>query len=149
MGSAVQWAAMGLSLAVEVPVAVALVRVWASRRANAPCEGSASSQPEAIVSAGSGAFSWPRVASVAAAGTLLTHPVVWWANTVGLNPLVSSTPRLAFLESFAVSVEAVVYAVGLRLGWRWALGVSLLANGASFAVGLLAVRAWRWWLLGH
>jgi hypothetical protein len=61
----------------------------------------------------------------------LTHPVVWF-----IFPLVplGYWAMIACAEAFAVAVEAWWLA---RHGVRRALLISLLANGASFGIGLL------------
>lgn len=61
----------------------------------------------------------------------ITHPVVWF-----LFPLLPLDywPMVACAEVFAVAVEAWWLA---RHGVRRALFFSLLANGASFTIGLL------------
>lgn len=102
-----QITALALSLAVEVPVALLLARRWAP---------------------------WGRVAVVAIAATLLTHPFAWLAN--GWIPL-PFPPRAAIIEVSVAVVEAVIYARFVPLGaWRGAL-VSAVANAASFGLGLI------------
>ena len=106
-----QWSALLLTLCVEVPI----VLFWVRR-----------TEPQQ--------FDWRRVAAVAAAATLLTHPLVWHTN----NALVAwpFAARAAVVETFAVVAEAVIY-------WRF-LGhsppragmLSLVANGLSFSIGL-------------
>lgn len=66
---------------------------------------------------------------------LLTHPIVWFA----LPELrLDTMSYLVLAETWAVSLEVVFYRfVFVDLSWRRALGISALANGASFAIGLL------------
>jgi hypothetical protein len=80
-----------------------------------------------------------RVAAVLLAN-LTTHPLVWF-----LFPGLAAgyATRLAMSEAFAIVVEAGAYALVLPgLGPRRALLVSVLANCASVAVGLV-LRAMR------
>jgi hypothetical protein len=66
---------------------------------------------------------------------LTTHPLVWFL-VPGIA--VSYAARLGISEAGAVALEAGVYLlIWPGLGSRRALLVSLLANGASLAVGLV------------
>ena len=72
----------------------------------------------------------------------ITHPLVWLA-VVESGWHASWTVRSACGETFAVVVEAIWFAVpvggvgyGARRGALW----SLIANAASFLLGLLAYR---------
>jgi len=97
-----------LTLAVEVPLAT-----WLLRRA----------EPEL----------W-RAALIAVIANLSTHPLVWfgWSQVF----LVGTPEYVIAAETWAVAIEAVVYAVTIPgLGARRAVLISLIANGASFAVG--------------
>jgi hypothetical protein len=106
-----QLVALVLSLVVEVPVVVA---GW--RRDPA----------------------W-RVAAIAAAATLLSHPLVWHGSRA-LRPLLPSfAVRATITEVGAWLVEAALYTWLLEMPPRRALAVSLLANAASFGAGLLWV----------
>ncbi len=64
----------------------------------------------------------------------ITHPIVWYV-------VVESGWRAPWLlrtglgEAFAISVEAAYF--GLSFGWKKGLLWSAIANGASFAVGLV------------
>ena len=103
--------AFGLTLLIELPVAVPLL---------------------GRVEAGS----LRRVAAVVAAN-LATHPLVWF-----LFPgLALGWPaRLGLSEAWALIAEAIIYmTVWPALRWRAWL-VSLVANGASAAAGLIAAR---------
>lgn len=67
---------------------------------------------------------------VALAASLVTHPVVWfvWPRLVP-----DYLTMVLGAEAFAVLTEALL----LHLcGLRWALPLSLLANGASLGIGL-------------
>lgn len=72
-----------------------------------------------------------------ALANLASHPAVWFV----LPELGLGYPAwLITAELWAVAVEAVAYRALLPASTRRAAGVSLLANGASLAVGL-ALRA--------
>lgn len=140
-GGELQLLALVLSLAVEVPVVCGLV--WVSGRASRSRGGVGVDEGQS--SAKCVAMNLRRVAAAAACGTLLTHPVVWWANTHGLVGVLSGSARLAALELGAVLVEGAVLVWLLPLRWWRGLGVSLLANGASFGLGWVLIRAWLFW----
>jgi hypothetical protein len=78
-------------------------------------------------------------ALVAALATTLTHPALWY-----IWPWTAERAGLALGEAVVWTAEAAVYAAWLR--WRGedprsalrvGVGISVLANGASTAVGLL------------
>jgi len=104
-----QTTALLLTLAVEVPVAVGLVR---RRRW--------------------GAASPAHVALVAAGASLVTHPLLWMA----LHRL-HGLPALVAAEAAVVVVESAAYAWAAGLRARHALIVSAAANATSFGTGLL------------
>ncbi len=110
-----QWQAELLSLAIEVPVATLVVAVGLHMR---------------------GARMIVVMILAAAAGTALTHPVVW-TGVLALAPRVGWVAAVAALELFAVVGETVVYRVATPLTWRQAGLVSLVANAASFGAGLV------------
>ena len=81
-----------------------------------------------------------RVGGVVVAN-LATHPVVWFViPALGMDYRASVT----LSEAWAVGMELVVYRLVFRLSLPRACAVSALANGASFAVGLLLrfLTAW-------
>ncbi|GMV39680.1 MAG: hypothetical protein AMXMBFR64_13960 [Myxococcales bacterium] len=102
--------ALALSLVVEVPVVLAVARR---------------------------ACSAVRLALIAVAATLVTHPFAWLAN--GWIPL-PFAPRAALIEASVVVAEAVIYGRLVPLGAPRAALASVMANAASFAVGLVLVR---------
>lgn len=66
----------------------------------------------------------------------LTHPLAWW-----LGPF--SWPQLIAAEIVLTLVEGLVLAALTRLERRLGLLISVVANGTSWAVGILASS----WLL--
>jgi hypothetical protein len=69
------------------------------------------------------------------AGNLATHPAVWFILPALGLPAVA---MMAVMETWAVVVEMAVYRLVFpSLSWPRALGISAVANGASFAVGLI------------
>jgi hypothetical protein len=81
---------------------------------------------------------WARLA-IAAGGSALTHPIVWFVAPRVIPA--GWTVRVAVAETFAVLVEAVwLRAFGVRRAFWW----SLLANASSLATGLLVRAAFGW-----
>ena len=76
-------------------------------------------------------------AGVAAAGTLLTHPAVWY-GALALYPRIGVAPTLVLVEVGAVLAEAALYCIVLPPSR--ALVVSFGANAASALLG-----AWLTW----
>lgn len=83
----------------------------------------------------------PRLAALVVFANLATHPAVWfiapqlfYAGTVEYQ---------AASETWAVTAEALFYVlIAPGLGPSRALGVSLVANGASFLAGLAVTEVW-------
>jgi hypothetical protein len=85
-------------------------------------------------------FSTARRVAIAVFANLATHPLVWFVFLPDADPLfgLAGGTRLVLAETWALVIEAAVYFVVFRrLGVLRAFGVSLLANGFSFGVGLL------------
>ena len=113
-----EWfAAFLLTLAVEVPVAVFLLR---------------RAEPDL-----------PRRVLLVVFANLLTHPAVWFIYTQLF--LVGTLEYTLAAEAWAIAIEALFYAVTIRgLVPRRAIAVALAANLASFAVGrLVAGIGWE------
>jgi hypothetical protein len=75
-----------------------------------------------------------RRAGIVVLGQMTTHPWVWFVLPV--LP-VAHAVYWAIAETFAVSVEAVLYRLTLPLGWRRAFWVSFVANVSSVLVGFV------------
>lgn len=73
-------------------------------------------------------------AAVAFVATLATHPIVWFVvPALGLG----EPARVVASEAWATLGELFIYLIALeRTTWRRAAVVSLVANAASFGVGL-------------
>jgi hypothetical protein len=72
---------------------------------------------------------------LAVVAQLASHPAVWFVFFA--LPL-RYTTALVLSESWAVLSEATIYALlGDNVSWRRALGVSLLANTASYLASFL------------
>jgi len=99
--------ALGLTMLVEVPVYVLAIR----------------------------ADRW-RVAAVAVAANLLTHPPLWWVLS-GSGPAQPLT--FAVAEAVVCLVEGALMAVALGLRWTLALAAAVAANAASVLVGVLTI----------
>ena len=79
----------------------------------------------------------PRLFAVVFFAQLATHPWVWFAFPV--LP-VSGPVSLFASEVFAWWVEAALYALVVPKVGFWAVGLSLVANLASYGVGALLWR---------
>jgi hypothetical protein len=109
------FAAFLLTVAVEMPVAVYLVR---------------SAEPDLA-----------RRTLVCLVANLASHPIVWFVLTQIV--LVATAAYVAVAEGWAIAAEAVVYAVALRdLSARRAIVVSLAANATSFVAGRVVTIVW-------
>lgn len=109
------FAAFVLTLAVEVPIVVYLMR---------------RAEPNVV-----------RLSILAVFANLATHPAVWYVFTQLF--LVGTAGYTLAAETWAVAVEAVFYGVAVRgISARRAIGVSLAANLSSFAVGRLVGELW-------
>ena len=111
-----EFQALLLSAAIEAPIAWLVVRL-----ARWPSRGPA------------------HAAAAAAVATAVTHPQLWTA-VLWLAPSYGWAPVTLASEAVVVVVEGVLMAwmAGLRL--RHAMPLSLVTNGASFAVGLVLAR---------
>ena len=107
-----QLSALLLTLLVELPLAVLLARRWQAPAA--------------------------RVALCAVAASLCTHAPAWYLIREALPPLLPGFwSRALPVEGVLTVAEGLLYAWLVPLSLRRGLGMSVLANGASFAVGLL------------
>ena len=104
-----QTTALALTLLIEVPLALGV-----------------------LAGAGKARGRWATVALVAAAASLVTHPLLCMAPISTRD-----IPALWLAEGLVTLVEAGIYALGLGVGPRVAVLTSVLANGASFGLGLL------------
>lgn len=104
-----------LTLAVEIPIVIALLR---------------SAEPRL-----------PRLVALVVYVNLATHLAVWYVFTQ-LFELGSAGYTVA-AEGWAIAAEAIFYRLVLPgVTWRRVAVVALVANGASFVVGRLVGRAW-------
>jgi hypothetical protein len=90
---------------------------------------------------------WRLLAIVAAAGTLITHPILWKLFNDILptsNENVSPTDRyndLALLLEIPVFiVEGSIYKWVMKYSWLASMSISLMANLASYLFGV-----WFWY----
>ncbi len=80
--------------------------------------------------------SLPRRAALVVFANLASHPAVWFVFTQLL--LVGTTEFVVAAEAWAFGVEALFYTTAVRgVTVRRAVGVSLVANAASFMIGHL------------
>ena len=118
-----QVTALALTLAVELLVVIA----WSRR-------GIVAEGPRRGIDA-----AWPRLIAAGLLPSLLTHPLAWRAAAA--LPVAAYARGLLFIEAVVVLVEAALLRLLLRLAWREALLLALVANAASFAVGALLAQA--------
>jgi hypothetical protein len=101
-------AAFAITLAVEIPVAIYLLR---------------RSQPDLV-----------RLGLLIVLANLATHPIVWYV--IGQVLMVGTAGYTLVAEAWAIGVEAVFYAVTIpNVSARRALAVAVAANTASFIAG--------------
>ncbi len=70
----------------------------------------------------------------------LTHPVLWLFGPWSLGPLVAAEVVVTLVEGAALALLASHYLSAERLSrrvWTLALATSAIANGISFAIGLV------------
>lgn len=106
-----QGSALMLTLAVELPVVIVLLR-----------------RASVVVA-------WPRAVTVIVLASLVTHPFAWRAARA-LSPD-EHTLGIAIIEAVVVAVEALWLRALLPISLRTSVLTSLIANAASFGVGAL------------
>jgi hypothetical protein len=106
-----QGSALMLTLAVELPVVIVLLR-----------------RASVVVV-------WPRAVTVIVLASLVTHPLAWRVARA-LSPD-EYTLGIAIIEAVVVAVEALWLRALLPIGLKTAAITSLIANAASFGVGAL------------
>lgn len=104
-----QGVALGLTLAIESPIV--LVAAWRLR------------------------VHWLRGLAAGLLASSLTHPLAWWVSRQ-LGPQDYGV-WIVSLEGMICLAEAVLLKFILKISWRWALALSLVANTASALTGLL------------
>jgi hypothetical protein len=109
------FAAFLLTVAIEIPVALVLLR---------------RAEPNLL-----------RAAVLVVFANLVTHPLVWFVWTQVF--LIGTIEYVVAAETWAIAAEAVFYAVVIRgLGPGRAVTVAAAANIASFAVGRVVTQVW-------
>lgn len=90
---------------------------------------------------------WWRAAMAAMAGSLVSHPIVWWLHIEHLRPAVGYWWSFAVVELFAWLSEVPFYRLAGATWWR-ALWMSLAVNAVSATYGLAKhyVPLWLGWL---
>ena len=104
-----------LTLVVEAPVVALLLRRWEPSR--------------------------PRLLVLIVFANLASHPAVWFVFSQLLD--IGTRDYVLAVEAWAIACEALFYSAAIRgLPVRQAIVTSLVANTASYLVGLLAVALW-------
>lgn len=78
---------------------------------------------------------WPRMLALIVFAQLVTHPLVWFVFPY--IPGVTGFTALVLSELWAWLAEACFFAVTVPMRPSRALGVAGVANGISFAIGVL------------
>ncbi|MGD1912603.1 MAG: hypothetical protein ACFB2X_17655 [Rivularia sp. (in: cyanobacteria)] len=74
--------------------------------------------------------------ALACGATLLTHPPAWTSNQI-MIPYLLFPVRIILIEAIIILIEGFLYSEVLDLGWRKGLFFSLVANIASFCIGII------------
>jgi hypothetical protein len=106
-----QFIALSLSLIVEIPIVLLLLRP--------------ASNLDLI---------WLTI--LACGATMLTHPLAWESNLI-LIPYLSFLFRTILIEGFVILIESALFSLVLRLQWKLCLITSFIANIVSFFTGLI------------
>ena len=129
MNPAVEWVrAFALTLAIEEGVVLALTKRDGS------AAGGTSQAPN-------DADALPKRAGLIAFANLATHPAVWFIFPIAIA---SDTARIVASETWAVVLEALFYMLTMRMSVARAFGVSAIANGASFGIGVIVRMLTGW-----
>jgi hypothetical protein len=108
--------ALGLTLAVELPIVTTVLVRWYR-------------------------LSLGRALAVDAAGNLITHPAVWFVIAPWLRPLAGDAAFTLTAEAFAWLIEAALFYLLVRRDALGLLLLSLAANLASYLVGVALQQA--------
>ncbi len=106
--------ALVISIAIEAPIAYAIVR-YANWRSRGPL----------------------HAATASAVATAVTHPQLWFNFVPALADGLGYWPTVALGEALVIVVEGMLIAWMAQLKLQRAMLVSLVANAASFAAGVI------------
>jgi hypothetical protein len=115
-----------ITLIISIAIEVAIVSIWGKFRG----------------------LVWRRLAIVACASTLITHPILWKifndflpSTSSDLAPI-SRFNYLAFLLEIPVFiVEGLIYKWVMRYSWRSSFSLAFCANLASYLFGIFVLYA--------
>jgi hypothetical protein len=65
----------------------------------------------------------------------ITHPIAWHFNSVFQSTVYEI--RVSILELLIFLAEGIIYHYGIRLNWSRAMVISLIANIASYGIGMI------------
>jgi hypothetical protein len=102
--------ALTLTLAIELPITVGLLRFWLR-----------ASFREAVL--------------LTIAGNLITHPIVWFIAPVVPPQMVSPDLALTLMEVLAMIIEALVLRTRIERRFSSLLIITFISNSASLLVG--------------
>ena len=115
-----------ITLIISIAIEVAIVAIWGKFKK----------------------LAWQRLAIVACASTLITHPILWQIFSDLLPKMsfdLAPTDRFNYLalllEIPVVVVEGLIYKWVMKYSWRLSLSLSFFANFASYLFGLFTLGA--------
>ena len=73
--------------------------------------------------------------TLAAAGTLITHPLVWWLFKI-LTTHLGYIERSVLIETGVFSIEALIFKLSSGYCWRISFELALITNFASYFIGI-------------
>ena len=115
MSAAAYFLALLLTLAIESPVYAALLRLVDGVR-------------------------WRDGLRDGAAVNLISHPLAFLVLAPRLIPALGVTAGVLCIEVLVVAGEAALLRLRRSGGFAWLQGMSVVANGLSFAAGLILIR---------
>jgi hypothetical protein len=80
-----------------------------------------------------------RAGAAAVAGSLVTHPIVWF-GVLAAYPRLDWWLAIWLFELFALGAETLGYRLIATKAWRQAALLSFTANAVSFSLGLAIQR---------
>jgi hypothetical protein len=97
-------------------------------------------------------LAWRRLAIVACASTLVTHPLLWKifndllpTMSFDLAPPDRFNYLTLILEIPVVIIEGLIYKWVMRYSWRSSLSLSFVANLASYLFGIFVLYTFYDW----
>jgi hypothetical protein len=119
-----------ITLIISIAIEAAIVSIWGKFRG----------------------LAWRRLAIVACASTLITHPILWKifndllpTMSFDLAPSDRFNYLVFSLEILVIIVEGLIYKWAMRYSWRSSMSLSFVANLASYLFGVFILYAFYDW----